>query len=467
MRKILLALVLLGLFVTTAHAQTVHVVSGTPVTLTCTSQGSTTTYSVDVFTATLGANTTYVLPAAASNCSNRDHIELFIEQAANSSFTVTVNGGAGTSIQTGPGILGGVITQIPSAGVSVTNVSLHQIWIYDNTPATPNWKLMLQETNPIASPFILGSVVALTGLGQGQVNLTVPTTVTTPSWTLTLPGSAPSAGSVLAMANASGTMTPFAASTAGQMLYSTAGQIPAWSSSPSLGTISGSAGSLTALGSGATILRSDSQGANAVIQAYAPAQSIARLALGSDNASGTIASMWSVESMPGGATATATPVLGAFNIKDLINGKTPLSISTADVVTFATPLPVGSGGTSSTIGAGSEWCCTIPDTATLNSQWCDWKPGNYGVVAPTFDNITAHAEATCGTYPTYQVWDVTQAAGPTSVAAATTAASQSLATQVTGSTATDQFTFQVTTAGIGCSSTLATEFVTVCASLRQ
>jgi hypothetical protein len=128
---------------------------------------------------------------------------------------------------------------------------------------------------------------------------------------------------------------------------------------------------------------------------------------------------------------------------------------------------MNNGGTGSPNGAQSQVCCTIPDAAAANSLWCDFTAAA-GKAAPTFDTITARAQATCSTtFPVYEVIDITQSTVSATVTATATVASTAIGAKLTSATPTDEYAIKVTVLGVGCSSTLETELNTVCATMRQ
>lgn len=146
-----------------------------------------------------------------------------------------------------------------------------------------------------------------------------------------------------------------------------------------------------------------------------------------------------------------------------------LGTPSALTLTNATGLPVAGGGTSSTKGALSVFSCTIPDSAAASTNWCDWKAGNTGTVAAFFDDVAVRYQSTCSTtYPIVEVYDVTQSTGVGSTTVPDDSVTvTSVNASASSATATDEYAIRVTTAGSGCSSSLASEFITVTATVRQ
>lgn len=145
MKRVLLSLVLILALPAMARAQYQHANffnGGTTLTATCTNTTGT-IVSSDAFLGTLQGNTTVTLPAAAIGCIDFAIVDLRPTQAANHTYTLTVNAGAGTALQTPTTILA-----VPAAGAGVTTNGLHQIWAYNATTTTPQWELVTQLTIP-------------------------------------------------------------------------------------------------------------------------------------------------------------------------------------------------------------------------------------------------------------------------------------------------------------------------------
>ena len=153
------------------------------------------------------------------------------------------------------------------------------------------------------------------------------------------------------------------------------------------------------------------------------------------------------------------------------------NLSTAGLVTTTSGGKLGSeasatvaqGGTGSASGALSVWSCVIADTSGASTNWCPWKAANTAVASTYFDEFTVSFRGTCSTtYPIVAIYDVTQssALGSTTVPGTGTTIT-SVNASASGATATDQYAFRVTTAGSGCSSALATEFIDLTASMRN
>ena len=164
MKRILISLVFLFTLVlpSLARAQYTHTLSSGSITLSCTNTGGSigSPYSTDVYIGTLSSSTTATLPALASDCTPRDHVEIFATQGTNHSYTLTLNGGAGTV--TAVTSNGGTLLALPTSTGGQTDRVLHQIWIYDSVASTPVWELVTQETNP-ASTMACAALPALTG----------------------------------------------------------------------------------------------------------------------------------------------------------------------------------------------------------------------------------------------------------------------------------------------------------------
>ncbi len=113
--------------------------------------------------------------------------------------------------------------------------------------------------------------------------------------------------------------------------------------------------------------------------------------------------------------------------------------------------------------------CTIPDTAGTGVNFCSWKAGNSGDTVAYFDDFSVTYASTCSTtYPIVEIYDVTQSSvlGSTTVPNTSTTITSVNAT-ASGATATDTYAFRVTTGASGCSTTLATEFIYLTATVRN
>lgn len=191
-----------------------------------------------------------------------------------------------------------------------------------------------------------------------------------------------------------------------------------------------------------------------------------RLSVGSGMTGGVI-----VDASGGGTSAPLT-LTGGVTASVVVS-----NLSTAGVVTTTAGGKLGSeasatvahGGTASTKGALSVWSCTIPDTAGTSVDYCPWKAANTASVAAFFDDFAVGYASTCSTtYPVVEIYDVTQAAalGSTTVPNTSTTIT-SVNASAAGAAAGDTYSFRVTTPASGCSSTLATEFLYLTASVRN
>ena len=149
MRKLWLVLMILAL-PSIARAQATHALTTTGAsTLVCTNTGGSvgsSNYSVDEYIGTLTGSITPTLPAAAANCNSGDRIIIKATQGVNQSYTVTTTAGAGTAIKI-PAAYGSTIA-LPASTGSLDDRKLYQIWRYDPAPATPEWDMVTQETQP-------------------------------------------------------------------------------------------------------------------------------------------------------------------------------------------------------------------------------------------------------------------------------------------------------------------------------
>jgi hypothetical protein len=178
-----------------------------------------------------------------------------------------------------------------------------------------------------------------------------------------------------------------------------------------------------------------------------------------------------VDASGGGAGAPLTLTGGSTG------GVVVSNLSTAGLVTTASGGQLGSeatatvaqGGTGSASGALSVWSCVIPDTSGAGVNWCPWKAANSAVAATYFDNFTVTYQSTCSTtYPIVEIYDVTRstALGSTTVPSSGTTVT-SVNASASSAAATDEYAFRITTAGSGCSTALATEFISLTASMRN
>jgi parallel beta-helix repeat protein len=129
----------------------------------------------------------------------------------------------------------------------------------------------------------------------------------------------------------------------------------------------------------------------------------------------------------------------------------------------------GTGGISLVPPALSTWSCTIPDTAGPGVYFCPWQAANTAAVATFFDDFSVTYNSTCSTtYPIVSIYDITKSSvlGSTTVPNTSTTVT-SVNASASGAAAGDQYGFRVTTGGSGCSSTLATEFIYLTASMRN
>jgi hypothetical protein len=159
---------------------------------------------------------------------------------------------------------------------------------------------------------------------------------------------------------------------------------------------------------------------------------------------------------------------GALTIGELTTAGL-VTTTSGGVIGSETLATVAQGGNGANSGALSVWSCTIPDTAGTSVYFCPWKAANSAVVAAYFDDFSVTYNSTCSTtYPIVSIYDITQSAalGSTTVPNTSTTVT-SVNASASGAAAGDQYGFRVTTAGSGCSSTLATEFIYLTASMRN
>jgi hypothetical protein len=101
--------------------------------------------------------------------------------------------------------------------------------------------------------------------------------------------------------------------------------------------------------------------------------------------------------------------------------------------------------------------------------FCPWQAANTAAVATFFDDFSVTYNSTCSTtYPIVSIYDITKSSvlGSTTVPNTSTTVT-SVNASASGAAAGDQYGFRVTTGGSGCSSTLATEFIYLTASMRN
>jgi hypothetical protein len=169
-----------------------------------------------------------------------------------------------------------------------------------------------------------------------------------------------------------------------------------------------------------------------------------------------------------GSSATQNVTIIGNNLKGSTNA---VYLQNANDKTCVMSNNITSGSVSSCSGGGalSVWSCTIPDTAGTGVYFCPWKAANTSPVPTYFDDFSITYNSTCSTtYPIVSIYDITAstALGSTTVPNSTTTTT-SVNGSASGAVAGDQYGFRVTTAGSGCSATLATEFIYLTASMRN
>ena len=172
---------------------------------------------------------------------------------------------------------------------------------------------------------------------------------------------------------------------------------------------------------------------------------------------------------PGTNVATAVAANWAVQHSGIPDGRVGTNVAGA----VETALNTASGLAAYVQGAGAPLNvvnCTIPNSAAVNSTWCPFEASNTGLLAAFFDTFSIQAYATCSTnQPSVQIFNVSNSGGAGTTTASNTPGTitnTSINAIIATSAATAQYAFKVTTAGVGCSSTLATEFISVGVTFR-
>jgi hypothetical protein len=114
--------------------------------------------------------------------------------------------------------------------------------------------------------------------------------------------------------------------------------------------------------------------------------------------------------------------------------------------------------------------CTIPAMAAVNTLWCPWAPANTGLVPSFFDTISVNSYATCSTnQPSVQVFNTANSSGAGTTTASNTpntVVTTSINAGIATSAANAGYAFKITTAGVGCATTLPTGFISVSVTFR-
>lgn len=167
---------------------------------------------------------------------------------------------------------------------------------------------------------------------------------------------------------------------------------------------------------------------------------------------------------------------GSANALLMTNGSSPQQTSwtltpSLTSLSLSDALTNGNGGTGSTKGALSVISCPVYAEQASGDNICVFSAPNTASLAPFFDTLSVinPAAITCGTQPTYELYDITQSTHSSAVTAASasaTPATLSVNALLGSSTDTDQYAIQVTTTGSCSGLAIANEFFYVTATVR-